>query len=238
MTGVITERQKIILTTVVNEYIKTAQPVGSQAVCAIYDFDVSPATLRNELSVLEDRGYLSHPHTSSGRVPTDKGYRFFVDAITQEREKEVKKAKNIAGRLTRLKEEEDALFAELARTIAGLSRNMVLSGPWGARMLFRAGINEILSQPELEDFSLRKHFGHIIDSFEENLEKLSSFVENDAPRVFIGRENPINAAKDFSMIVSRCRLLSDEGVVVILGPKRMNYQKNLQLLNSLIDLLE
>jgi len=102
-------------------------------------------------------------------------------------------------------------------TVASLSRNMVLSGPLGARMLFRAGINEILSQPELEDFSLRRHFGHIIDSFEENLGELSESVGADAPRVFIGRENPISAARDFSMIVSRCRLFSDEGVVVIIN---------------------
>ena len=233
----ITDRQKTILMTVVNEYIKTAQPVGSQAVYANYDFNVSTATLRNELALLESRGYLSHPHTSSGRVPTDKGYRFFVDAITEEKEEGVKKARKISERINHLREEEDALFAELARTVASLSRNMVLSGPLGARMLFRAGINEILSQPELEDFSLRKHFGHIIDSFEDNLEELSGFVGEDAPRVFIGRENPISAARDFSMIVSRCRLLSDEGVVVIVGPKRMNYQKNLELLNSLIDML-
>jgi len=233
----ITDRQKMILMTVVNEYIKTAQPVGSQAVCSARDFNVSSATLRNELALLEDNGYLSHPHTSSGRVPTDKGYRFFVDAITEERKKEVKKAKNITGRLNHLKEEKDALFAELAMTVASLSRNMVLSGPLGARMLFRAGINEILSQPELEDFSLRRHFGYIIDSFEENLGELSESVSADAPRVFIGRENPISAARDFSMIVSRCRLFSDEGVVVIVGPKRMNYQKNLELLNSLIDML-
>src|SRR3990167_5061921 len=109
----ITDRQKMILMTVVNEYIKNAQPVGSQAVCSARNFNVSSATLRNELALLEDNGYLSHPHTSSGRVPTDKGYRFFVDAITEEKEEVVKKARNIVGRINHLREEEDTLFAEL-----------------------------------------------------------------------------------------------------------------------------
>lgn len=233
-----TERQKLILLTVVNEYIKTAQPVGSCFIQRADGFKISSATVRNELAHLENEGYLFQPHTSSGRVPTDNGYRFFVDAIIKKKEKEFKKAGNIIGKLVQLKEEEDALFAELAKTIASLSRNMVLSGPLDARMLFKAGINEILSQPELEDLSLRKHFGNIIDSFEENLEELSGLTEYGSPTVFIGKENPISDARDFSMIVSKCRLLSDEGVIVILGPKRMNYKKNLQLLNSLINLLE
>ena len=129
----------MILMTVVNEYIKTAQPVGSQAVCSARNFNVSSATLRNELALLEDNGYLSHPHTSSGRVPTDKGYRFFVDAITEERKKGIKKVKNIAGRLNHPKEKEVTLIPELAMTVAPLSSNMVLSGPLGARTPFRAG---------------------------------------------------------------------------------------------------
>lgn len=234
----ITERQKLILLAAVDEYIKTAQPVGSNLIQHSRDLRVSSATVRNELSHLEEEGYLSQPHTSSGRVPTDEGYRFFVNAIIEEKEKEFKKVKNIIGRLAHLKKKEDILFAELAKTIASLSKNMVLSGPWDARVLFKAGINEILSQPELEDLSLRKHFGNVIDSFEENLEELSELTDYGNPRVFIGKESPISDADDFSMIVSKCRLLSDEGVIVILGPKRMNYKKNLQLLNSLINLLE
>lgn len=234
----ITERQKLILIAAVDEYIKTAQPVGSNLIQHSHDLQISSATVRSELVHLEEEGYLYQPHTSSGRIPTDAGYRFFVNTIIEEKDKEFKKTVNIIGKLARLKEEEDVLFADLAKTVSALSKNMVLSGSWDARMLFKAGINEVLSQPELEDFTLRNHFGNIVDSFEENLDELSELTEYGSPTIFIGKENPISDAQDFSMIVSKCRLLSDEGVIVILGPKRMNYKRNLQLLDSLINLFE
>src|SRR6188472_4036711 len=77
------ERKTAILSAVVQEYIATALPVGSTHVVDAPGVRVSPATVRNEMAVLEQEGYLVQPHTSAGRVPTDKGYRFFVDHITE-----------------------------------------------------------------------------------------------------------------------------------------------------------
>jgi heat-inducible transcriptional repressor len=75
------DRKAAILRAVVEEYIETAQPVGSVAVARVPGLAVSPATVRNEMGALEREGYLAQPHTSAGRIPTDKGYRFFVDAL-------------------------------------------------------------------------------------------------------------------------------------------------------------
>jgi heat-inducible transcriptional repressor len=76
------ERKTAILRAVVQEYIETAQPVGSTHVADAPGVQVSSATVRNEMAVLEQEGYLAQPHTSAGRIPTDKGYRFFVDHLT------------------------------------------------------------------------------------------------------------------------------------------------------------
>jgi heat-inducible transcriptional repressor len=76
------ERKASILRAVVEEYIHTAQPVGSGHIAAAPGVHVSSATVRNDMAVLEQDGYLHQPHTSAGRVPTDKGYRYFVDALT------------------------------------------------------------------------------------------------------------------------------------------------------------
>jgi heat-inducible transcriptional repressor len=75
------DRKASILRAVVQEYIETAQPVGSGRVSAAPGVDVSSATVRNEMAVLEAEGYLAQPHTSAGRIPTEKGYRYFVDTI-------------------------------------------------------------------------------------------------------------------------------------------------------------
>ena len=82
----LSERQKVILGLVVHEYVRTAAPVGSKSLVNAYHLDYSPATVRNELAALTEAQYLSQPHTSAGRVPTEKGYRFFVSGMTQMRE--------------------------------------------------------------------------------------------------------------------------------------------------------
>ena len=82
----LSERQKVILGLVVHEYVRSAAPVGSKSLVNAYHLDYSPATVRNELAALTEAQYLSQPHTSAGRVPTEKGYRFFVSGMTQMRE--------------------------------------------------------------------------------------------------------------------------------------------------------
>ena len=76
------DRKTAILRAVVEEYIATAQPVGSSHIAASHGVQVSSATVRNDMAFLEQEGYLAQPHTSAGRIPTDKGYRFFVDHFT------------------------------------------------------------------------------------------------------------------------------------------------------------
>lgn len=79
----ITQRQNEILTAIILDYIRTVEPVGSKSLVENFDLNISPATVRNEMAVLEEKGYLTHPHASAGRVPTDKGYRFYVDMNLQ-----------------------------------------------------------------------------------------------------------------------------------------------------------
>ena len=82
----LSERQKLILTLLIHEYIRTASPVGSEHLVNRYHMDMSSATVRNELAALTDYGYLRSPHTSAGRVPTEEGYRYFVGRLLQETE--------------------------------------------------------------------------------------------------------------------------------------------------------
>jgi heat-inducible transcriptional repressor len=85
-TNELAERRRRILNIVIQEYVQTAQPVGSGAIAQNYDLGVSPATIRNDLAFLEEEGLLTHPHTSAGRIPTDAGYRYFVQHLLTESE--------------------------------------------------------------------------------------------------------------------------------------------------------
>ena len=76
------DRKLAVLRAIVRDYVSTMEPVGSKSLVDRHHLDVSPATIRNDMAVLEEEGYITQPHTSAGRVPTDKGYRFFVDRLS------------------------------------------------------------------------------------------------------------------------------------------------------------
>ena len=80
------ERRARLLSLIIGEYVDTAQPVGSEHIVRRHKLGISSATVRNEMSRLEEEGYISHPHTSAGRVPSDKGYRYYVEALMHERD--------------------------------------------------------------------------------------------------------------------------------------------------------
>jgi heat-inducible transcriptional repressor len=122
------ERKARVLRAVVHDFIHTAEPVGSRSLADRYALGVSPATIRHELAALEEQGYLSHPHTSAGRVPTDRGYRHYVDSLLD------------VGKLARAQEEAIARYFEgvadleetLVRTstlLAGLTRYTAMVAP-------------------------------------------------------------------------------------------------------------
>ncbi len=228
-----TQRQKLILIAVIKEYIKNAQPVGSKLIFEKYDFDISPATYRNEFSALEEMGYLYQPHTSAGRVPTDKGYRFFVNYLLEKKAREKERLQKMFWELLEEKKRQDEIFYELAKKVSDLSKNAVLSGSLQKSIFFKSGIHQVLSQPEFDDISVRKEFGSLIDSFDERVQDILEKISDEDTLVFIGNENPFDRAKDFSLILSKCRFYGSDGIIAILGPKRMDYTKNLEIINSL-----
>ncbi len=109
------ERKCKILQAVIRNYLETGEPVGSRTISKYTDLNLSSATIRNEMSDLEEMGYIIQPHTSAGRIPSDKGYRFYVDTMLEEKEREVDELK---GLLTQKDEKMDTLLKRVARVLA------------------------------------------------------------------------------------------------------------------------
>ncbi len=227
----ITERQGKILNTLIEEYIDLAQPVSSQLLEKKYDFGVCPATIRIEMQKLTDKGYLFQPHTSAGRVPTDKGYRFFVDNLL-ERGFEDFEVKDLF---------EDEIknnikfIQVLTKNLAQISGALALSYFEKEKVFWKEGWEEILKEPEFEEKDFLLRFAEFLENFENDIE---NFEINSGIKIYIGKENPFKKAKDFSLISSRCHLPNDDGIISLLGPKRMAYDKNISLINSLTKILE
>jgi heat-inducible transcriptional repressor len=98
--NVLDKRKKEILQAVIDEYISTAEPVSSATLVSKYGLNYSSATVRNELAELESNGYLDKPHTSAGRVPSEKGYRFYVDELVNDEDISVEEIKYIQNKLS------------------------------------------------------------------------------------------------------------------------------------------
>jgi heat-inducible transcriptional repressor len=133
------DRKKRILEAVTDDYIMTAEPVGSRTIAKRYDLGVSPATIRNEMADLEESGYLEQPHVSSGRIPSQKGYRFYVDFIMKSMDVSDEERLQISRRLEEKKRELDLITEETARILAQLSSYaaFVLSPVSGVAILKR-----------------------------------------------------------------------------------------------------
>lgn len=109
------ERKQKILQAIIRNYLETGEPVGSRTISKYTDLNLSSATIRNEMSDLEEMGYILQPHTSAGRIPSDKGYRFYVDTMLEEKEREVEELK---GLLTEKDEKMDILLKRVAKVLA------------------------------------------------------------------------------------------------------------------------
>ncbi|MBI2643959.1 MAG: hypothetical protein HYW95_00410 [Candidatus Wildermuthbacteria bacterium] len=224
-------RQRQILASIVTEHIRSALPVSSQFIEETYTLGVSPATIRNDMKQLDENGYLFQPHTSAGRIPTDKGYRFFVDEIVRIR---ISHARNIFAVLDRLQNGEEDMFQFvqlLMQRLANASSALTVAYFTQREVMWKEGWEQVLEEPEFEDRETIFRFTQFIEDIQEHMEQ---FEEGPSFQIFIGGENPFSEVEDFSIIIGDCAFSGGvKGKIAMIGPKRMAYQKNIGLLHAL-----
>ncbi len=222
----------------INEYILRAEPVSSHLLQENYDFGIGGAMIRREMQKLTEAKYLYQPHTSAGRVPTDKGYRFFVNEILESETDEINSQMQILfdfddGKLNTLR-----FIQSLIRNLSLASSNFVLGYLAGEKMLWKEGWEELLQEPEFKEGEHIPEFIRLVENLEKSLDNLNLPWGNI--EIYIGRENPFASAREFATMIVKCHFLAEgkQGFLAILGPKRMSYKKNIDLLNYALKLLE
>jgi heat-inducible transcriptional repressor len=232
-------RQETILKTVIEEFINLAEPVGSKFLSQKYNWGISAATIRNDLAELVKEGYLEQPHTSAGRIPTDKGYRFFIQSLNEDNLLNERKFLKIINSVFESVCEEHRLFREIARTLAELSGNMGIAGLVEENEIFKFGISRLLRQPEFDEIDEFWRFADDFEMFDRKIcECAPEFCETRQVRVFIGRENPLAENEELSLVISGYEKKDGKkGVAGILGPKRMRYGRNILLVDHISKLL-
>ncbi|MCK4635828.1 MAG: hypothetical protein KAT32_03115 [Candidatus Moranbacteria bacterium] len=231
------ERQQKILTAVIEEYTKTGLPVGSGVLVDKYNFNVSTATLRADMVNLEKEGLLYQPHTSAGRIPTDEGYRFFVEEIMPDRELSKKEQQSLQKELLQLKAQNTRLTRTTAKLLSSLSGYVAISGVPQNNDFSECGLKALLSDVDTEELDDICVLAESLDYIDERCDDLMKELSNGETRIFIGEDNPISKTKNYSMVVSQYEQDGEKGIVALIGPKNMKYEKNKSLIDYVKKLL-
>lgn len=230
-------RHAHLLKGLVEEYIATGRPVGSERLLEVLDVSVSSATIRNMLRLLEDEGYIMQPHTSAGRIPTDAGYRYYVDRLTFT-EPSQKRVKTLEGQYREYQEAYEKPARAAAKMLAEMAHAMAVGGWLEARDIQGAGISQVFEGQEGESQEAAREISVLFDNIERYAH---AFADQNSKEVtvYIGSENPIFETEHTSMIVKTMQLPSGEMALLLLaGPKRMPYKRNVALLNTLSSIIE
>ncbi|PID52553.1 MAG: hypothetical protein CR972_01395 [Candidatus Moraniibacteriota bacterium] len=231
------ERQSHVLVAVIEEYTKTGLPVGSGALVSQYHFDVSPATLRSDMAHLEEMGLLHQPHTSAGRIPTDKGYRYFVEEIMPERELSRKEQQTLQKELLQLRAQNQRLTRTTAKLLSTLSGYVAVSGIPHNNDFSEHGLRTLLQNVDTDNLDEICALAESLDYIDEKCEELMMELSDGETKIFIGSENPLSKTENYSMVVSQYEQNGEKGIVALIGPKNMEYDKNRSLINYVKKLL-
>jgi len=217
-------RTSAILEAVIRDFISTGQPVSSKRLYQKRVFDIKPATIRGELNKLTRLGFLEQPHTSGGRVPTDRGYQFLVEKLLAEEDKAYRAHKIYANLVYKTAEFIDDIADELRLLSVGYQPE--------EDEVYKSGLDELVS---VLDFDSKDDITEVISDFEmidERMDELMNYLDGFIPKVFIG-QSPITRSRQLSVVADRYGNEDESLVLVAIGPKRMNYDKVIRIFKSL-----
>ena len=227
------DRRKQILEAIIKEHIATGAPVGSSVLAEKYKLDCSPATVRNIMAELEENGLIMQPHTSAGRVPTEAAYKLYLSEMQaggkgkKARDKETKELDKV------LRGHDESSLREAAKALAALTDSAVF---WAFHKnnLYYTGLSNLFQQPEFVNSGLVYNVSSVIDRMDEIIDNIFDQAGESA-QILIGEENPFG--NFCGAVIAKYRHGNQSGLFGILGPMRMDYERNLGLVEYILNKL-
>ena len=224
----LTQRRQDLLKTLIENYIETAQPVASSVLAG--QFGLSPATIRNEMADLERDGFIHSPHTSSGRIPTEQAYKYYIQNCLQSKSLAASDSKRIEDAVGTDNEDQRHALRAIARTMAEVTGQTIIVS-FGKNDFYYTGLTNLFSQPEFQDNDLVIRLSEIIDSMDAVMQQFYNEISKEL-RIDVGSDNPFHG--ECASIAAR--LKNESAVMLLLGPMRMNYSKNAHVISLLQEL--
>ena len=217
------KRQEKIITKIVEEYIKTTQPVSSGFLVKNCKLEFSSATARNEMANLEKEGFIHQPHIAAGRVPTEKAYNFYLNNILKLKS-ENKFVDKELQKIAELEEDQNLKLKLTAKKIAEITGETIVIA-FATNDLYYTGISNLFNHPEFKEYDLIRQMSEVIDELDQKIIGLFE-NQNDVTNILIGSQNPLGSSCSFIYT-----FFNEGGSVFgLLGPMRMNYAKNISLI--------
>jgi len=235
----IKERKDKVLGIAIEQYIRTVSPVSSALIVRDYLSDLSSATIRNILAELESDGYLTHPHISSGRVPTQEGYRYYVDNIIDEIQLLKEEKERVKKEYEKDSKELEALLEKTSESLSNMTNYIsIVSIDSCSDKVFYRGTGNVLDYVDYQDINKMKY---ILIALEEK-GRLLKVINRELQKkidVYIGTEMNFGEIDNCSLAVSRYTTNKGySGRLAVLGPTRMDYERVISVLNYFAELME
>jgi heat-inducible transcriptional repressor len=232
-----TQRQAQLLRIIIEEYVKTAEAVGSENIVSKYNLGVSPATVRNEMAALTSEGFLEQPHTSAGRAPTAIGMRYYIQELMEEQDMTVVSEVSIKQRLWQERHELENLLRSAALALADETKEMALAMTDNGKV-YSAGAANILDNPEFYDIELTRSVLSLIDQYDTLASIFGKDLGEQQVRVLVGAESGLAYLAPCSIIYRHFDLGRGRvGTLSVIGPARINYPTIIPTVRYFSDLM-
>lgn len=233
----LTERQIQIIKTIVEEFTQTAEPVGSVALENKYRLGVSPATLRNEMAALEEKGFLSQPHASAGRIPTPIAIKFYVNELMKEKDLSVAEEVNVKSRVWDHRFNRDDLLREATRVLAERTKALCVA-TIDEGLAYHSGYANIFNAIEFENhLDITREIFYLLDQHQRLIDIFGRASGNNPIHILVGDELGINLFQPVSCVFADIHIGGHRGNLGIIGPSRQEYDRNIPMVRYVANLV-
>lgn len=240
MTDGLTSRQTQLLKTIINEYIATAEPVGSENLDKKYNLGVSPATIRNEMSTLTKSGYLKQPHTSAGRIPTPTAMKFYIDQLMEEKQMSLVDEVKAKEEVWDSRDDIDELMEEATHALANRTRSLAVAAIKDKKDRFwHAGHSYIFENPEFAEMAACRDLFSIFEEFDKMDRLFFGMAQASSPlEVLFGEELDWPELAPTGIVSTHFTIKGKPGALGVIGPARANYGTVIPILRYFGNLIE
>jgi transcriptional regulator of heat shock response len=239
MTEGLSARQIQILKSLIDEYIETAEPVGSETLDKKYNLGISSATIRNEMVALTSSGHLKQPHTSAGRIPTPKAMKFYINQLMEERQMSLTDEVKAKEEVWDVRKNMENLMCEITGSLARATNSLAIAVLDDHNRIWHSGYANVFLNPEFANIEATANLFSVLEEVDRIHEMFFKMITGTSPvEVLFGEELGWPEMEPTGIVATRFKIKDSEGVLGVIGPVRLSYSTIIPVIRYYKNLIE